>query len=185
MKRVLYTTLIALGLVLMACPYEGKVDISTYEEAVKTDKKLLGEWVSFNDEGGKQELSINKLEKSVLQVYHKQFGAKNKLESRGNYRVYASEVGEYDVFNIETKDEKKFFYAKYGWTGKNEIYVQMINADYMEENFKVDTVTTKNLRAFITENVNKEKMYDEKVEFYRKHSPEYEKVRMFMRKSGF
>ena len=55
----------------------------------------------------------------------------------------------------------------------------------MEKKFKVDTVTTENLRAFITENVNKEAMYGDKLEFYRKGSPEYDKVRMFMRKSGF
>ena len=169
----------------MACPYESKVEINTYEESIKTDKKLLDEWVSFHEEGGREELSIAKLERAVLQVYHKQFGKNNKLEVRESYRVYATEVGEYELFNIETKDEGRYLFAKYGWTGKNEIYIQFIDAAFMENNFTEDTVTTKNLRAFITENVNTEKMYGDKIEFYRKHSPEYEKVRIFMRKSGF
>ena len=169
----------------MACPYEGEVELSTYEESVKIDKKLIDDWVSFNEEGGREELSITKLARSVFQVYHKQYGKGNKLESRESYRVYGSEVGAYDIFSVETKDEGKYLYSKYGWTGKNEFYVQFVNADYMEANFKEDSVTTENLRAFITENVNSEKMYGDKIEFYRKGSPEYEKVRMFMRKSGF
>ena len=168
----------------MACPYEGEVELNTYEEAVKVDKKLIDKWVSFNDDGGRQELTISKLTRSVLQVYHMEFSKGNKLASREGYRVYASEVGEYDIFNIEKKDGK-YLFSKYGWTGKNEFYVQFISEDYMEKNFKVDSVTTENLRDFMTENVNIEAMYDEKLEFYRKHSPEYEKVRMYMRKSGF
>ena len=184
MKLLTYTFLTLIALTLMACPYEGNVEIGSYEEAVKTDKKLLDEWVSFNEEGGKQELSISKLEKAVLQVYHKQFGPGNKFESRESYRVYSCEAGDYDIFNIEKKDGK-YMYCKYGWTGKNEIYIQFVDAQFMENNFKEDTVTTKNLRAFIAENSNKEKMYGAKIEFYRKHSPEYEKVRLFMKKSGF
>ncbi len=169
----------------MACPYEGEVELNTYEESVKVDKKLIDDWVSFNEEGGREELSITKLAKSVFQVYHKQFGKGNKLESRESYRAYATEIDGYDIFNIESKDEGKYLFSKYGWTGKNEFYVQFIDSEYMAANYKADSVTTENLRAFITENVNKEEMYSEKIEFYRKHSPEYEKVRMFMRKSGF
>jgi len=168
----------------MACPYEAEVEINSYEESVKVDKKLLDIWVSFNEEGGREELSLSKLERAVLQVYHKQFGKNNKLESRESYRIYASEVGDYEIFNIETKNGK-YLFSKYGWTGKNEIYIQFIDAAYMEANFKEDTVSTKNLRAFITNNVNKEAMFSEKIEFYRKHSPEYEKVRLYMKKSGF
>lgn len=184
MRALFYIPLILIALILMACPYEGEVEISTYEEAVKVDKKLLDIWVSFNEEGGKQELSINKLERAVLQIYHKQFGPGNKLESREKYRVYASQIGEYDIFNIE-KEDGKYMYCKYGWTGKNEVYIQFIDADYMESNFKKDSVTASNLKSFITDNVNKESLYGEKVEFYRKDSPEYEKVRRFIRKSGF
>ena len=184
MNKLLYITIISLALVLMACPYEGDVELNTYEESVKIDKKLVDEWVSFNEEGGREELSISKLARSVYQVYHKQYSKGNKLESRESYRAYGSEVGDYDVFNIEKKDGK-YLYSKYGWTGKNEFYVQFVDADYMEKNFKVDSVTTDNLRAFITENVNKEAMFSEKLEFYRKNSPEYHKVRVFMKKSGF
>lgn len=168
----------------MACPYEGEVELSTYEESVKIDKKLIDTWVSFNEEGGREELSISKLARSVFQIYHKQYSKGNNLDSRESYRAYASEVGEYDVFTIEGKDGN-YLYSKYGWTGKNEFYVQFVDADYMEKNFKEDTVTTKNLRAFFAEHIHKEAMFSEKLEFYRKGSPEYNKVRVFMKKSGF
>jgi hypothetical protein len=185
MKKILYTSIVAIGLTLMACPYEGEVELSTYEEAVKIDKKLIDDWVSFNQNGGREELSITKLNRAVFQIYHKNYGKGNSLDSRESYRAYASELGDFDIFTVETKDEGKYMYTKYGWTGKNEFYLQFVNADYVEANFKVDSVTTENLREFITENSNIEEMYDPKTEFYRKNSPEYNKVKMFMRKSGF
>jgi hypothetical protein len=186
MKKLLYLSLVAISLFLMACPYEGSVELSTYEESYKIDKKLIGEWVAFHEEGGREELVMEKLakSKSVFTVYHKQFGAKNNLREKFKYRVYATGIGGYDIFNIKNK-ENEFLYCKYGWTGKNEFYIQFIDADFVKNNFKVDSVTTENFNAFVTENVNKEDMYDDKLEFYRKNSPEYEKVRMFMRKSGF
>ena len=184
MKTLLYAAIIAIALTLMACPYEADVEINSYEESIKADKKLIDNWVSFNEEGGRTELVITKLEKAVLQVYHKQFNSENKQEVRESYRVYGSEVGEYSLFNIERKDGK-YLFAKYAWTGKNEFYMQLIDAKYMEENFKETAITTKNLRAFITENVNRKELYGDKLEFYRKNSPEYHKVRTFMLKSGF
>jgi hypothetical protein len=184
MKTLLYTTLIAISLTLMACPYEADVELNSYEESVKTDKKIIGEWVSFNEEGARTELVISKLQKAVLQVYHKQYNSSNKQEARESYRVYGTEVGEYTLFNIERKDGK-YLFAKYAWTGKNEFYMELVDADYVEENFAETEVTTKILRAFITENVNKKELFGEKLEFYRKDSPEYHKVRTFMQKSGF
>lgn len=181
---LLYTTIIVLGLTLMACPYEADVEINTYEESVKADKKLFGHWVSFNEEGGRTELMISKLEKSVLQVYHKQFNSSNKQDTKESYRVYGSEVGEYTIFNIERKDGK-YLFAKYAWTGKDEFYIELVDGEYMDENFKETEVNTKNLRAFITEHVNKKEMFGDRLEFYRKDSPEYHKVRTFMQKSGF
>jgi len=184
MKTLLYTTIIAISLILMACPYEGDVEINTYEESIKADKKLFDKWVSFSDDGSRTELSIDKLQKGVLQVYHKQYNSENKQEARESYRMYGSEVGEYNIYNIERKDGK-YLFAKYAWTGKNEFYIELIDAEYMEENFTETEVTTKNLRAFITENVNKKELFGEKLEFYRKDSPEYHKVRTFMQRSGF
>lgn len=184
MKTLLYSTLIFIGLTLMACPYEADVEINTYEESVKTDKKIIGDWVSFNEEGGRTELVITKLQKAVLQVYHKQYNSENKQETRESYRVYGSEVGEYTLFNIERKDGK-YLFAKYAWTGKNEFYMELIDADFMETNFKETEITSKNLRAFINDNIHKKELFGEKLEFYRKNSPEYHKVRTFMQKSGF
>ena len=185
MKKLLYITIVVIGITLMACPYEAEVQLSTYEESLKVDKKLIDQWVSFNEEGGREELTIDKGTKSVLFVTHKQFGKGNKLQESFKYRVYATPIGEQAIFNIELKDEGKYLYSKYGWTGKNEFYIQFIKGEYIDENFKEDSVTTENLKAFITANVTNEEMYDEKLEFYRKFSPEYEKVRIYMKKSGF
>ncbi len=184
MKKLLQITIIALGFILMACPYEAEVEIGTYEESTKVDKKIIDKWISFNDEGGRIELDISKLEKGVLEVSHKQFDAKNRQETKEKYRVYGTQIGEYTIFNIEMEDGK-YLFTKYAWTGKNELYVELIDGEYMEEKFKEDTVTTKNLNAFLTKNVHKKELFGDKLEFYRKDSPEYDKVKMFMRKSGF
>ena len=58
MNKLLYISLIAMSLILMACPYEGDVKLCTYDEALKTDKKLLDTWVAFNEEGGRDESCI-------------------------------------------------------------------------------------------------------------------------------
>ena len=184
MKKLLYLLLITISLFLMACPYEGTVELSSYEDSLNVDKKLIGEWVSFHEKGGREELLIEKAVKSVFNVSHNQFGENNKFEQKYNYRVYSTEIGEYDILNIENP-ESKYLYCKYGWTGKNEFYIQFIDADFVDKNFKVDSVTTENFKSFVTEHVNREELYGEKLEFYRKYSPEYEKVRMFMKKSGF
>lgn len=184
MKKLFYASLVITAFLFVGCPYEGNVELNTYEDSLKTDKKLEGEWVAFHADGGREELYIEKAAKSVLSVIHKQYGEKNKLEGNFKYRVYSTEISGYTIFNIENT-EGKYLYTKFGWTGKNEFYVQFIDADYMENNYKVDSVTTENLRSFITENVNTEKMYGDKLEFYRKYSPEYQKVKMFMKKSGF
>lgn len=184
MKTLLYTTIIAIGLILMACPYEGEVEISTYEEATKIDKKIIDKWVSFNEDGGRIELDISKLGKNVLDVSHKQFDVKNRQESKENYRVYGTEIGEHTIFNIEMKNGK-YLFSEYAWTGKNELYLELIDAEFMEENFKEDNVTTKKLNEFLTKNIHKKELFGDKLEFYRKDSPEYNKVRTFMRKSGF
>jgi hypothetical protein len=185
MKKIFYITLIIIGFTLMGCPYEADIELNTYEESIKIDKKLLGQWVAFHEDGSREELSLIKAARSVFDVSHKQFGKNNKFEGKFKYRAYPTEIGGFVVFNIEKLDEGKYLFAKYGWTGKNEFYLQAVNDDFVTENFKVDSVTTKNLRTFITENINNEELYDPKLEFYRKDSPEYHKVRMFMKKSGF
>jgi len=88
------------------------------------------------------------------------------------------------LFNIEREDGK-YLFSKYDWTSKNEFYMEFIDADYMKANFKDTEVTTKNLRAFITENINKKELFGDKMKFYRKNSPEYYKVFTLMQKSRF
>ena len=80
MKKLLYITLIAFSLVLMACPYEGDVELCTYEEASKFEKTFIGEWVAFNEDGSRDEVLIEKGNKTVLFVSHKHYGENKKQE---------------------------------------------------------------------------------------------------------
>ncbi len=184
MKKLLYPLLFSFGLILTACPYESDIELNTYEDSLKIDKKLLGEWVAFHGDGSREELILTKIARSVIDATHKRFSANNKFDGRFKYRAYTTEFNGITIFNIENT-EGKYLFAKYAWTGKNEFYIQAVSADYVVNNFKVDSVTTTNLRAFMMNNVNKEKLYEDKIEFYRKGSPEYNKVRMYMKKSGF
>ncbi len=184
MKKLLYLSLIAISLTLMACPYEGDVALCTYEEAYKTDKKLFDIWVAYDEEGGRDEVKIEKGNKAVMFLSHKRYEKGNKLKSIEKYRAFATLINNEMLFTIE-KPDGKYHYCRYAWTSKNEFYVQFIEEDFMESNFSVDTVTTENLIESLEVNLGKDALYSSKMEFYRKYSPEYEKVRIFMKKSGF
>lgn len=176
--------LILLSTILMGCPYQSDVELNTYEESLKVDKNLIDNWVSYHDDFSREELSIEKLAKSVIGISHKEFDSKNRLKGSNKFRAYATEIDAITIFNIES-DNGKYMFLKYGWTGKNEFYIQAVNAEYVEENLMSDSLSTEELRTFFTKNVNQEKMFEEKLEFYRKDSPEHLKVKMFMKKSGF
>ncbi len=185
MKKLLYTTLIAFSLILMACPYEGDVELTTYDDALKIEKGLLGEWVAFSQEGGRDELVIEKGRKGVFFVSHKKFEKNDKLDERTKIRAYATEVGGVVLYTLETEDGK-YKYCKYEITSKNEFNVQFIDADYMEKNFAPEEeVTTKVLKDFLADHIKDEGIFTEKMEYYRKHSSEYEKVRIYLQKNGF
>ncbi len=184
MKKSLYFLTAFFSFVLMGCPYQSDVELSTYEESLKNDKNLEGSWIAFHDDGTKDQLFIEKIAKSVMEVSHKELDKNDRSKGTNKYRIYATNLNGQLLYNIETK-EGKYLFAKYGWTGKNEFYVQTINEDYMKNNFIVDSVNTENLKSFLFDNVQKDDLYDDKVEFYRMDSPEYLKVKMYMKKSGF
>ena len=184
MSKLLYTILIAISLVLMACPYDSEVELCTYEEALKTDKKLQDIWVAFNEDGSRDEVLIEKGNKTVLFVSHKHYGENKKQEYLKKYRAYSTDISGVNLFTIE-KDDNTYNYCKYAFTSKNELYIQFVDKTYMENNLKVDSVDTESIRTFLGEHVNKEDLYTNKMEFYRKYSPEYEKIKIFLRKSGF
>ena len=58
MKRLLIATLSAVAILFMGCPYDGSVALTTYAEAEKLEKGLLGEWVAFKEDGTREELFI-------------------------------------------------------------------------------------------------------------------------------
>lgn len=183
-KKSPYLLILLFSVIFYGCPYQSPVELCTYEEALKTDKNLEGIWVAFHADGSKDELLIEKIAKSVLQVSHKELDKNDRSKGINKYRAYATNLNGVVLFNIETK-ENKYLLSKYGWTSKNEFYLQTINEEYMAKNFVVDSVTTDNLKSFLFDIANRDEIYDEQVEFYRKDSPEYLKVKMFMKKSGF
>lgn len=184
MKKFLPILIILLSIVFYGCPYQTTVELCTYEEALKIDKGLEGNWVAFHQDGSKDELLFEKIAKSVMSVTHKELDKNDRSKGINKYRVYATNLNGEILYNIETK-EGKYLFSKYGWTSKNEFYIQTINEDYMAKNFTPDTVTTEILKSFLFDKANRNEIYDEKVEFYRKDSPEYVKVKMYMKKSGF
>lgn len=168
----------------MACPYNGEVKLCTYDEALKTDKKLLDIWVSYKKDGGREEMLIEKGNKSVLLISRKSYEKGNKFTSLEKYRAFATEIGGQEIYTIE-KDDGKYHYCKYNWSSKNEFNLQFVDEAFMENNFKTDTVTTINTVDFLSKNLNNENLFSQKMGFYRKYSPEYQKVKIFMQKSGF
>lgn len=184
MKKLTASGILLLSLILLACPYDGDVALCTYDEAGKADRNFLGEWVAFNEEGGRDELLIEKGNKAVMVVSHKKFEDGNKLKDKQRYRAFATEINGVTLFTLEREDGK-YNYLKYEWTGKNEFNVQFIQKEYMEINLQTDSMTTESLKDFLKDHVNKNELYTAKMEYYKKYSPEYEKVRMYMKKSGF
>lgn len=184
MKKSLAIIIVLLSVIFYGCPYQSPVELCTYEEALKTDKNLEGYWIAFHEDGSKDELFFEKIAKSVMSVTHKELDKNDRSKGINKYRIYATNLNGEILFNIETK-EGKYLFSKYGWTGKNEFYIQTINEEYMSKNFVVDSVNTEILKSFLFDRVSKDDLYDEKVEFYRKDSPEYAKVKMYMKKSGF
>jgi len=185
MKHLLFPAIGLIAMVLMGCPYDGSVALSTYESSEKLEKGLLGEWVAFKEDGTREELFVEKGNKTVYFVNHKRFNAKSQLTERVNIRSFATSVGGTMMYTIE-KEDGNFNYCKYEITSKNEFNIELVDADYMEKNFNVEgEVTAKDLKAFLAEHMSKEGFFTDKLEFYRKHSPEYTKVRVFMEKNGF
>ena len=118
--------LVTLSFILMGCPYQSEVELNTYEESLKVDKNLIDNWVAYHDDFSREELSIEKLAKSVVGIVHKEFDANGRLKGSNKFRAYATEINAITIFNIESK-EHGYMFLKYGWTGKNEFYIQVVN----------------------------------------------------------
>lgn len=185
MKQLLVSSIAIIALILIGCPYDGSVALTTYEEAEKLEKSLIGEWVAFKEDGTREELFVEKGNKTVYFVNHKRFNEKSQLTDRFNLRSFASDVGGTLIYTIE-KEDGTYNYCKYEITSKNEFNIALVDADYMESNFSPsEEVTAKELTEFFSEHIDKEGFFTAKLEFYRKHSPEYKKVRIFMENNGF
>jgi len=184
MRFLTLFVLFLIGIIFTACPYESDIAITTSKSALKIEPSFKGEWVAYHEDGAKEELQIIKVDKTTYGVLHKHFAPKNKLKANYKYTVHFTSINQTKILNIKNK-AGKFLFSKYNWEGKNIFTLESINADFMNTNFKADTVSTVSLRNFLSENISNEKLYDEGLEFYRKYSPEYEKVRMYLNRSGF
>ncbi|MBQ21622.1 MAG: hypothetical protein CMD31_12780 [Flavobacteriales bacterium] len=179
-----YVLTVFLAFVIVGCPYQSEVGLTDYENAEKFEKNLLGEWVAFHENGDRDELTISKLNTKVMDVRSKKFDASGRVKEANAYRVFGTKIKDVVVYNIENKDIG-FIFGKVNWESKNVFNFQYVDEKLATEKLTSDSITQQELTNFFTENITEEKMFDKSLEFYRKNSPEHEKIKVYLKKSGF
>lgn len=179
-----YLLFFLLPLLLLGCPYQTEIALTNYENAVKYDKNIIGEWVAFHEDGNKDELIISKLNNKVLQVSIKSYDKTNRVKDASDFRTFGAAIGEDVFYNLESKDGF-FMFAKLNWDSKNEFSVQFIESDFAKQKITSDSLTVSELTSFIKEHQANEIFFEAPLDFYRKYSPEYEKIKIYLKKSGF
>lgn len=179
-----YVLAVLFALIIVGCPYQSEVALTDYENAEKFEKNLLGEWVAFHENGDRDELTISKLNTKVMDVRSKKFDASGRVKEANAYRVFGTKIKDVVVYNIENKDIG-FIFGKVNWESKNVFNFQYVDEKLAAQKLTSDSITQKELTNFFTENITEEKMFDKPLEFYRKNSPEHEKIKVYLKKSGF
>ena len=179
-----YVLAVLFALIIVGCPYQSEVALTDYENAEKFEKNLLGEWVAFHENGDRDELTISKLNTKVMDVRSKKFDASGRVKEANAYRVFGTKIKDVVVYNIENKDIG-FIFGKMNWESKNVFNFQYVDEKLAAQKLTSDSITQKELTNFFTENITEEKMFDKPLEFYRKNSPEHEKIKVYLKKSGF
>lgn len=179
-----YVLAVLFALIIVGCPYQSEVALTDYENAEKFEKNLLGEWVAFHENGDRDELTISKLNTKVMDVRSKKFDASGRVKEANAYRVFGTKIKDVVVYNIENKDIG-FIFGKVNWESKNVFNFQYVDEKLATQKLTSDSITQKELTNFFTENITEEKMFDKPLEFYRKNSPEHEKIKVYLKKSGF
>ncbi len=106
------------------------------------------------------------------------------MKEANAYRVFGTKIKDVVVYNIENKDIG-FIFGKVNWESKNVFNFQYVDEKLAAQKLTSDSITQKELTNFFTENITEEKMFDKPLEFYRKNSPEHEKIKVYLKKSGF
>lgn len=179
-----YVLAVLFALIIVGCPYQSEVALTDYENAEKFEKNLLGEWVAFHENGDRDELTISKLNTKVMDVRSKKFDASGRVKEANAYRVFGTKIKDVVVYNIENKDIG-FIFGKVNWESKNVFNFQYVDEKLAAQKLTSDSITQQELTNFFTENITEEKMFDKPLEFYRKNSPEHEKIKVYLKKSGF
>lgn len=179
-----YMLTVLFALIIVGCPYQSEVALTDYEHAEKFEKNLLGEWVAFHENGDRDEMTISKLNTKVMDVRSKKFDASGRVKEANTYRVFGTKIKDVVVYNIENKDIG-FIFGKVNWESKNVFNFQYVDEKLAAEKLTSDSITQKELAAFFNEHITEEKMFDNSLEFYRKYSPEHEKIKVYLKKSGF
>lgn len=179
-----YVLTVLFALIIVGCPYQSEVALTDYDNAEKFEKNLLGEWVAFHENGDRDEMTISKLNTKVMDVRSKKFDASGRVKEANAYRVFGTKIKDIVVYNIENKDIG-FVFGKVNWESKNVFNLQFVDEKLATEKITSDSITQKELTNFFTENITEEKMFENPLEFYRKYSPEHEKIKVYLKKSGF
>ena len=184
MKNSISLLLILIAILFSACPYEGEVELNTYEESPKYDKELFGEWGGWHDEGY-EDLDINKGENkgnnTVLHVHHTSYDEVGDKMETNYHRAYATEISGKTIYNIEKKNGK-WWYCTFEKVSEEEFILSFISDEYMEGKLEGEEVTSAFMRNYIEEHLDEEGFLDESIHFYNKESDLFKKKKKEMEK---
>ena len=124
-----------------------------------------------------------------MDIRSKKFDSSVIVKEDNAYRFFCKKIKDIVVYNIENKDIG-FVFGKVNWESKNVFNFQYVDEKLAAEKLAAekltsDSITQKELTNFFTENITEEKMFNNPLEFYRKNSPEHEKIKVYLKKSGF
>ena len=159
--------LVATLFLLVACPYNSKVELNTYEESLPIEKRYYGNYTMVNEDGSKDEIEITKGESKFYNIRHNSIDEDGKKLEYQYYRGYVTEIKGVHIVNVEKKDGNYNFY-KFNLKTDNELVLIAVEDEFMKESYPgYKEPKTPELRAFIESNIDNAKMFGDPLKFSR------------------
>ena len=160
MKTRIYISILFLfSFMLMGCPYESEVPID--QPQVKVDKNLIGKWVVQNDDNKQPDyLEITKADEMKYQI--DLYSWENDHYNMERYYSFISILGDQNFMNVQSEGETKYGLYKYLLESKSLTVIEV--TDNIDEKFE----NSKELKAFIKENMNLSFLYNKDETIYLK-----------------
>jgi hypothetical protein len=146
-----------MALILCACPYEGKVPLSSVSEA-KIDPELLGKWIMPNKDANEEDFlciyDFNGKE-YLIEIYDKE---KNKFD---RLRAYTTTLKGHKLLNVNELPLKKSDNIEYGYV-KYEIKDDKLYYQTVEDKLiKGDYASSQELFCAVLENIDNNDLFSE------------------------